>query len=723
MSRSLLLLAVLAAPASADELDAARRDALARYGAGLLKARNDLPVQAVKQFEAAAKADPTSPAPHRELVKLYADLGRDPAAIRAARKALELDPADADTAHALGKLLYDGKKFADAAAALKQAAESPRAAPVKRFGVLRDLARAREAAGDWAGAEEALRSALAVAADHRAALLKAAAYPSPADLDQAAAAVRERLGQSLVEQRKFSEASAAFREAAKQFTAAGAPKAAARLGWNLSGALAAEGKVDDALEHLDTFLKLKPAGAAPYERYASLLRRLNRGRDVPGVLARMVDANPTNDAVRWVLASELARDDPAASDRLFRETADRTTALDHYRAWVRALTAANRPDQILREMDRLCQDAQPAEGRRTPDGAGADADPKRVERARAFAAAVKAEPGAAAAVVRRATADLGRGYRHPATWTLVVGLAEREGRADVVEIAVRRAAEAGGADATLRFLNVLAKLRKWDEVKAVAKKAIQSSLGNRPVAYDVYLATAHAELGEAPAALAILKDLPNDVRGEGYLWARLQKARVLNVLDQHAEAAAECQRLLGQFAGRGDVHDIRIELSNSYLGLARHAEAEAELRAVLEDDPDDALALNNLGYNLADQGRDLAEAEDMIRRAVALDRDELLKAGSPEVEKGTYLDSLGWVLFRRGKLAEARDLLEKAAAAPDAAADPIVWDHFGDACFRLGDKVKAREAWGRAAELYVGSHQGRQHGRLEEARRKLKQTE
>jgi tetratricopeptide (TPR) repeat protein len=135
------------------------------------------------------------------------------------------------------------------------------------------------------------------------------------------------------------------------------------------------------------------------------------------------------------------------------------------------------------------------------------------------------------------------------------------------------------------------------------------------------------------------------------------------------------------------------------------------------------LALNNLGYNLADQGRKLAEAEEMVRRAVELDRDERARAGIAQAESAAYLDSLGWVLFRKGNLAEAREYLAKAADLSDGAADPTVWDHLGDVCFRLGEKAKAKEAWGKAAGLYENSHQGRQLGRLDEVRRKLKLAE
>src|ERR671911_2135498 len=105
MTRVFLLALLL--PGPDQPADAARRDALTRYGVGRIKARHGLPVRALEQFEAAAKADPTSPEPLRPLVKLYAEVGRDLAAIRAAEKVLELDPDDADTAHALGKLLHD----------------------------------------------------------------------------------------------------------------------------------------------------------------------------------------------------------------------------------------------------------------------------------------------------------------------------------------------------------------------------------------------------------------------------------------------------------------------------------------------------------------------------------------------------------------------------------------------------------------------------------------
>src|SRR5438270_7436613 len=129
----------LGAPPAPGLFDApeARRDALARYGAAVWQARRDRLLTAAKGFEAAAKQDPDATAPKRELVRVYALLGREPEAIRVARQVLDKDPEDADTAHALARLLHDAGEPKEAAAAAKLAADSPRLDPDKAVAVYR----------------------------------------------------------------------------------------------------------------------------------------------------------------------------------------------------------------------------------------------------------------------------------------------------------------------------------------------------------------------------------------------------------------------------------------------------------------------------------------------------------------------------------------------------------------------------------------------------------
>jgi Tfp pilus assembly protein PilF len=105
------------------------------------------------------------------------------------------------------------------------------------------------------------------------------------------------------------------------------------------------------------------------------------------------------------------------------------------------------------------------------------------------------------------------------------------------------------------------------------------------------------------------------------------------------------------------------------------------LEKALELKPDFDEALNHLGYLWADKGTNLARARAMIEQAVRA-----------EPENPAYLDSLGWVLFKLGRHAEALEWLTKARARltePDA----TVLDHLGDAAAACRRWDLAREAW------------------------------
>lgn len=737
MNPSLVLaLAVAAAPgesdvrpvAPVDRVPAAgppaKLDALARYGAGRLGVgRGQLPA-AAKDLEAAARADPAAVAPLRDLVAVYTDLGRDPAAIRTARRVLAADPADADTAHALAKLLFAAKRYKEAGDALAAAVDSPRldGRPTKRLAVLRDLARCREAGDDPAAAADVLRKAAKFLADNRAALRKDGF--TPVEIDRQAADAAERLGRALVRREQFDEAAAAFRTAhqlAADPARANDPAAAARLDWNLSSVLQAKGDVVAALAHLTRYLDRKPPGVEPYERLAELLRATGRGGDVVAALRARAAADPANPTVRWLAAVELLGADFPAGHEEVRRLAAESADPAFYRAAARAYVAAGRPRELLDLLDARFTDARPKED--GPDDAPpAEGRYAPTERARLLSEAVAGEGALAPAVIRQAADDLRTGtVRRAETVELVAWLAERTGRLEQAEGLLRAAVRGPAAEkAAVPFalLSLLARQRKWEEVIDVCAAATDPRRGQRVFYfYYGYKAQAEAELGRAEAALATLDPIIKNPEG------RRQKARVLGVLGKFREMADESAAAMEEFSTPDQVQAMRYLLADAYLGLRQFDRADAELRKILEEDPDDVQALNNLGYNLADQGRKLAEAEEMVRRAVELDRDARARVGLAQADTAAYLDSLGWVLFRRGKLADARGFLERAAGLPDGAGDPTVWDHLGDVCFRLGDKAKAKAAWAKAAGLYENSHVGRQLGRLDEVKRKRKLVE
>ena len=142
-------------------------------------------------------------------------------------------------------------------------------------------------------------------------------------------------------------------------------------------------------------------------------------------------------------------------------------------------------------------------------------------------------------------------------------------------------------------------------------------------------------------------------------------------------------------AAAGDP-DLLYQVSHLYTLAGQSETGRDVLRQVLRLDPDHAPAANDLGYALAEEGEELAEAEALTRRAVEL-----------EPYNGSFLDSLGWVLYKRGRFEEAREHLERAVAVAVATAtppDPVVLDHLGDVLYQLGDRDGAAGQWRLASE-------------------------
>ncbi len=705
----------------------ARTDALARYGAAVWNLRRERLLSAAKQLEAAAKEDPAATAPKRELAKLCAQLGRDAQAVRLARAVLEDDPDDHDTAALLARLLLDAGELAEAVDAAKLATESktlPERAE-KAVRAYRDLAALCERANDPAAAEAPLRKAIEVLTDGRADAIAQGAF-TPKQADAEAAECLERLGRVLVKLKKYKGAAEAFERAAKLHPDA---SARARLAWNLSGALDAQGARAEALAQVEAFLKLKPRAADPFVRYAKLLRETGTATDeVVRKLQEHAARDPENKPLAAVVAWEQTRGpDREAGDAALAKLADDADP-DLVALFVRAHLDTGRPGAIIRELDKgfaLLDDARRDKEKQVPDATKRRA----AERARAVADAPADTPDGAAALLRAAGDDLRTGVKRATGTAFFLGaLAHRHGKLLVAEFHFRNALNAS-PPATVgeiyqALFNVLWLANKPADIETIC----QSAIGNPDVPLaeaflNFHYALALAEQGKAEAALRAAERAIQNVGDADRLTVRLRKHTVLRALGKWDDAIEYGKKLLDEFDAPADKPRVRYAQAQALWGGGKRAEAEALLRAMLDDDPDHAGACNDLGYHLADEGRNLAEAERLVRRALTADRIERRKTGSAEPESAAYLDSLGWVQFRQGKLKDARATLERAAALPYGASDGNVWDHLGDVLFRSGEKVKAREAWEKAKGLYEAdqrrSGRDRSAGRLEELKRKL----
>ena len=117
-----------------------------------------------------------------------------------------------------------------------------------------------------------------------------------------------------------------------------------------------------------------------------------------------------------------------------------------------------------------------------------------------------------------------------------------------------------------------------------------------------------------------------------------------------------------------------------YERMNRVDKAETEFRKVLKVDPDNAGAMNYIGYMLSDRNQKLEESLKLI-----------LQALEREPGNGAYLDSLGWAYFKLGRYEESENALRRAVAKTPR--DPTVHDHFAETLMKRGKISEAVAEW------------------------------
>lgn len=160
-------------------------------------------------------------------------------------------------------------------------------------------------------------------------------------------------------------------------------------------------------------------------------------------------------------------------------------------------------------------------------------------------------------------------------------------------------------------------------------------------------------------------------------------------------------RILGEYEQAVNVFKKAVELKqdnayyNFHLGasferLGNIDEAILYLDKSIKLDDNNAMALNYLGYILADTGIRLEEAKGYIEKALLL---------SPE--NGAYLDSMGWVLYKLSEYNLAIEYLENAVEHMDSAEEEnyLIYEHLGDTYYKIGSLREAINAWKEALKM------------------------
>lgn len=189
------------------------------------------------------------------------------------------------------------------------------------------------------------------------------------------------------------------------------------------------------------------------------------------------------------------------------------------------------------------------------------------------------------------------------------------------------------------------------------------------------------KLGKVSEALSLARALPADTPD-----ARMERAQVeAQVLRESRQYAEALKVLEGIIKDNPENLDLIYDRSLIYDYMGNLEGAMRDLRKYLSMRPQSVLALNALGYTMANRNHALSEAEGYLSQALALD------PNNPVI-----IDSMGWLRYRQGRLTEARDLIGSAYAR---LRDPEVGAHYGEILWQLGRRDEARQIWAESRKL------------------------
>ena len=258
--------------------------------------------------------------------------------------------------------------------------------------------------------------------------------------------------------------------------------------------------------------------------------------------------------------------------------------------------------------------------------------------------------------------------------------------------------------------------KKYDEAIQASKEFLDIPVEDLDSPINQYkplilekLIKATAKKGKVDEALKLTEDLVEKDKG-GFYFMRL-KGDVLREAERYADATdaylETIERLkkntrLAAEIRNGILKQTRYVLSNVYVDLKQIDKASEQLESLLKDDPDNPTFLNDLGFIWADHDMKFDEAEKMIRKAIDKDRELRKKiediTKDEDVDSAAYLDSLGWVLYKKKNYTEAKKYLLDAIKLPEGKHIEI-YDHLADTHLALGERAEAIKVWKEALTL------------------------
>lgn len=704
-------------PLPANQEKEKKAEAVRLYGAGLLYEKENRLLDALKAFEESIKLNPQAVAPRKAMIPIFLALDRIEEAMSACRFVLERDPESLETTLVYVQQLRALGRLKEVEELLEKLAKSPLAKEKHelKMRVLHDLALLQDTGDDGKKAEatglELARVLEITAAEEILGLTET-------ELRQEKAQNFERLGRLALKRGDTETAINRYLQSQKHD-----PVRAGRLGFNLAQVYAKNGKNEEALLRVDEFLKTQPLGTEGYALKIELQKKMGREKDILGELELASSRDTHNQPLKLLLAKELrSHGQVARAEAIYESVEFSAPGKEVYTALFEVYREGKDAgaEKALARLELAIQAAK-RQG-------GIPPDPSQGQRVRSMMLALKTDPSLTRMIVKAALRRLENKQPLGLETKVALGtMAARLPDAAAAENLFQNSLEQTKGNPQSEhevysgLLRVLRLTHNHQRIIEVCKQGLTQAMATSRVLFHIELAGAYFHLEKDSDCLAAIDLAIQESQDREKLFCKRYRASMLGQMGKSDQAEKEVLALFADYQAPNEIRDIRYTLSGIYSHSKDHKKSEEQLLKVLEIDSADVTANNDLGYQWADRNLNLDAAERMIRKA--LDLDEKQRATSTQLlyepESGAHIDSLGWVLFRQGKLPEALTLLIKASKLPDGEDDPVIWDHLGDVYFRLGKKEESLKCWRRAVDLYLVHRARRPEERVEDIKKKI----
>lgn len=437
-------------------------------------------------------------------------------------------------------------------------------------------------------------------------------------------------------------------------------------------------QTEAALTLLNDVLRRTPPGSPLMLDKADLLLKLGRVDEAERTLLDALNARPTDEAIYAALLDIYN---------------DHGNMIRNYQRLVRRMvdTIPNaRITQLVRLETLVAMRQFPQAQQLLSTFEETDEDRLLIQRLRLEVAIGTNQAQGVSSLLDRHLAEAKAAGESPSEEFLTLGLryfASKKQSDNVLKLVERHIADANEVGYPLieRVLTLAIQYfaREGDQDKVLELAAIQWEAKPPSPARSETLGQIYLEAERYEDAVAVTQEaFEQGLLGEEPLLMTSLLVRALMELERFDEAEQHIKELAQDNPELGA--EMAEYLAMVYQERGDTAASRRVMEAALEDFPNHAGLNNSLGYGLANEGIRLDDAERMIARAVAANPDT-----------AAYLDSMGWVYYKKAEFERALTWLQRGRAA-DGGTHPVIIDHLGDTLYRLDRPAEAVRAWNAA---------------------------